>query len=78
MFAAARIDGWGGPPLIDEVRDPEAGEGESFAQVTAAAGAQIDLTDGSGTLAFRPDSPVSCPGRLSASTPARSPDAWRW
>lgn len=70
---AARIHGWGAPPVVEEVPDPVPADGESLLRVTAAAVAHIDLTVASGTLAFRPELPY-VPGTEGAASRRFPPD----
>jgi NADPH:quinone reductase len=52
---AVRIHSWGGPPSVDEVPSPEAGE--TLVRIEAAAVAHLDLTVASGKFHIKPDLP---------------------
>jgi NADPH:quinone reductase-like Zn-dependent oxidoreductase len=68
---AARLHAWGTDPVVENVREPAAHEGESLVAVAAAAVAHIDLTVASGNFPQRPELPY-IPGIEGAGRVVRS------
>lgn len=56
---AVRIHDWGEAPVVEDVRLPELGEGDTLVRVTAAAVAHLDRTVASGKFGIRPDLPYT-------------------
>lgn len=71
MARAARLHAWNAAPVVEDVPEPVAEEGESLVEMTAAAVAHIDLTVAGGTFAFRPPLPY-IPGTEGAGRIVRS------
>jgi len=71
MTRAARMHAWDADPVVDDVSEPVAVDGESLVEIAAAAVAHIDLTVASGTFAMRPPLPY-VPGTEGAGRIVRS------
>lgn len=54
---ALRFHDWNSAPVLDEVPEPVAGEGELLVRVQAAGLSHLDLTVATGTFGFRPELP---------------------
>ncbi|NKQ51719.1 zinc-binding dehydrogenase [Amycolatopsis sp. K13G38] len=54
---AARFHGWGIAPVVDEVPEPVAGDGDVLVEIQAAAVAHLDVTVASGTFGLQPPLP---------------------
>jgi NADPH2:quinone reductase len=59
MMRAIRFQGWRQAPVIDELPEPVAGDGEVLVRVQAAGLSHLDLTVASGTFGFKPALPYT-------------------